>query len=309
MRNAEDIVRRCIACQKFISRSHAPASELKRIPLSWPFATWGLDMVGPLKKSSKGGRTPLLVAVDKFTKWIEAVPITISTALTAVNFIKSIIFRFGVPHNIIIDNGTNFTAAEYQNFCQELGIKINYASVAHPQSNGQVEKANVLVCGGIKKRLLAPHEQAVGNCIEELPAFLWSLRTTPNSSTQYTPFFLVYRAEAVLPHDLKFGAPRISGYEEEEAEEALQNDKDIADEARDKLCTYQSSRLRTRTFNKCDLVLRLIQEKVHKLSPQWEGPFIVSEVIGGGAYRLKNPKPDEYVGNPWNVANLRLFYP
>src|SRR3954469_22921449 len=96
-------------------------------------------MVGPLKKSSKGGRTHLLVAVDKFTKWIEAVPITSSTALTAMN-IKSIIFRFGVPHNIITDNGTNFTAAEFRSFCEELGIKINYASVSHPQSNGLVKK-------------------------------------------------------------------------------------------------------------------------------------------------------------------------
>ena len=131
---------------------------------------------------------------------------------------------------------------------------------------------------------------------------------------------MVYGAKAVLPHDLKFGAPRITGYEEEEAEEALQDDKDTVDEARgealsksegyqDKLRTYHSSRLRTRTFNKGDLVLRLIQEKVHKLAPQWEGPFIVSEVIGGGAYRLKNPNTDEDVGNPWNVANLRLFYP
>src|SRR3954466_11752464 len=214
-------------------------------------------MVGPLKKSSKGGRTHLRVAVDKFTKWIETVPITSSTALTVVNFIKSIIFRFGIPHNIITDNGTNFTAAEFQNFCEELGIKINYASVAHPRSNGQVETANGLVCGGIKKRLLAPLEQAACNWVEELPAVLWSLCTTPNTATQYTPFFMVYEAEAVLPHDLKFGAPRVSGYEEEEVEEAPQNDKDIADEARkttikrsegyqDKLHTYQSSRLRTR---------------------------------------------------------------
>src|SRR3954469_12916809 len=110
-------------------------------------------MVGPLKKSSKGGRTHLLVAVDKFTKWIEAVPIISSTTLTAVNFIKSIIFWFGVPHNIITDNGANFTANEFQSFCQELDIKINYALVAHPHSNGQVEKANGLVCGCIKKRL------------------------------------------------------------------------------------------------------------------------------------------------------------
>src|SRR3954467_11422572 len=107
MKNAEDIVRRCVACQKFASRTHTPASELKTIPLSSPFTTWGLDMVGPLKKSSKGGRTHLLVAVDKFTEWIEVVPITRSTAFMAVNFVKSIIFRFGVPHNIITDNGTN----------------------------------------------------------------------------------------------------------------------------------------------------------------------------------------------------------
>src|SRR4051812_40283479 len=101
MKNAEEIVIRCVACQKFASKPHAPALELKTIPLSWPFATRGLDMVGTLNKSSKGGKTHLLVAVDKFTKWIEAVPITSLTALTTVNFIKSIIFRFGVPHNII----------------------------------------------------------------------------------------------------------------------------------------------------------------------------------------------------------------
>ena len=63
-------------CQKFATKPHAPASELKTIPLAWPFAQWGLDMVGPLRKSSKGGHTHLLVAVDKFTKWIEATPIT-----------------------------------------------------------------------------------------------------------------------------------------------------------------------------------------------------------------------------------------
>ena len=100
----------------------------------------------------------MLVAVDKFTKWIEAVPITSSTTLTTVNFIKSIIFRFGVLHNIITENDMNFTSAEFQNFCEELGIKINYASVTHPQSNGQEKKANGLVCSGIKKRLLAPLE-------------------------------------------------------------------------------------------------------------------------------------------------------
>ena len=67
--------------------------------------------------------------------------------------------------------------------------------------------------------------------------------------------------------------------------------------------------MRTRTFSKGDLVLRLIQEKVHKLAPQWKGPFKISEAIGGGTYILKNPKTDEDMGNLWNVLNLCLFYP
>ena len=318
--DAEDIVKRCIGCQKFATRPHAPASALKTIPLAWPFAQWGLDMVGPLKKSSKGGHTHLLVAVDKFTKWIEAIPITSSTASTAVRFIQSIIYRYGVMDSIITDNGTNFTAEEFQSFCKEQGVKLNYASVAHPQSNGQVEKANALVCSGIKKRLLVPLKRAAGAWVEELDAVLWSLRTTPNASTQYTPFFMVYGSEAVLPSDVKFQAPRVEAYEETDANKALKDANDLLEEARNTalartavyqqdLRNYHSRRLRTRSFMAGDLVLREKQKKVHKLASPWEGPYIITEVISdGGAYRLKDAKTGEEVSNPWNVAHLRRFY-
>ena len=71
------------------------------------------------------------------------------------------------------------------------------------------------------------------------------------------------------------------------------------------LRNYHSRRLRTRAFVEGDLVLRLKQKKVHKLASPWEGPFIIAEVIGGGAYR---PKTDELIRNPWNAAQLRRFY-
>jgi transposase InsO family protein len=77
-----------------------------------------------------------------------------------------------VPNNIITDNGTNFTAGEFQQFAKELGIKIKYASVAHPKSNSQVEKANGLVCGSLKTRLLRPLKRAAGAWVEELPLVL-----------------------------------------------------------------------------------------------------------------------------------------
>ena len=106
--------------------------------------------------------------------------------------------------------------------------------------------------------------------MEELPSVLWSLRTTPNRSTQYTPFFIVYGAEAVMPIDLRFDAPRVVLYDESDADEALEDDTDVLDEARDielsRTTTYQQSlrnyhgrRLRARSFVAGDLVLRLKQ--------------------------------------------------
>jgi transposase InsO family protein len=143
-------------------------------------------MVGKLHKSWPGGHLYMLVAVEKFTKWIEAVAATTKDSTAVVNFIKSIIFSFGVPNSIIKDNGTNFTSKELKDYCEGLGIKLNVASVAHPQTNRQVETTNNLICNGIKKRLMDPLERAKHAWV---PSVLWSLRTTPNAETQETPFF------------------------------------------------------------------------------------------------------------------------
>jgi hypothetical protein len=97
--------------------------------------------VGKLHKSWPGGHVYMLVTVDKFTKWIEMAPVTTQDSTSAINFIKSIVFHFGVPHNIITDNGTNFTSKGFKNYYESMGIKLNFASVAHPQMNGQVKKS------------------------------------------------------------------------------------------------------------------------------------------------------------------------
>ena len=73
-----------------------PARALRTIPITWPFAVWGFDMVGPFRRSSNG-KTHLLVMVDKFTKWIEAEPVGDCEAETAVKFLKKVIFRFDIP--------------------------------------------------------------------------------------------------------------------------------------------------------------------------------------------------------------------
>ena len=113
-------------------------TALQTIPITWPFTVWGLDMVGPLKGRSHKKKY-LLVMVDKFTKWIEAKPVKMVESGPVIDFISGVVHHYGVPHNIITDNSSNFTADEVKTWCTNLGIKLNYASVYHPQTNGQVE--------------------------------------------------------------------------------------------------------------------------------------------------------------------------
>ena len=92
--------------------------------------------------------------VDKFTKWIEAKPVKTAESGPVVDFIFGVLHRYDVPPSIIIDNDSNFTADEVKTWCSNMGIKLGYASVYHPQTNGQVEHANGLIMSGIKPRLV-----------------------------------------------------------------------------------------------------------------------------------------------------------
>jgi transposase InsO family protein len=92
-----------------------------------------------------GGFTHLLVAVDKFTKWIEARPVTTAKSTQAAAFFQDIVHSFGVTNSIITDNGTNFMGKEFLEFCDDHHIHVDCAAVAHPRTNGQVERANGMV--------------------------------------------------------------------------------------------------------------------------------------------------------------------
>ena len=103
-----------------------------------------------------------------------------------------------------------------------MGIKLDYAFVYHPQTKGQVERANGLVMSGIKPRLVQSLKESNTHWVEELDYVLWGLRTTPNCTTGHTPFFMVYGAEAVLPCDIIHDSPRVRMYEGKEVELDLQ---------------------------------------------------------------------------------------
>ena len=130
---------------------------------------------------------------------------------------------------------------------------------------------------------------------------------------------MVYGAEAVLPYNIIHDSSRVRMYEEREAELDRQDKLDAPEEERgvaearstfyqQQARRYQSREVWAKTYNVGVLVLRLPEKKKDKLKPKWEGPFIIDEVLTGGAYRLRDASDNRLEPNPWNAARLRRFY-
>jgi len=189
----------------------------------------------PRRASSKGacGFTHSLVTIDKFSKCIEVRPITRIKAEQAVLFFTDIIHRFGVPNSIITDNDTQFTGRTFLEFCDRHHICVDWATVAHPKTNGQVERANGMILQGLKPRIFNRLDMFGKRWLKELLAVIWSLRSSRSRATGFTPFFMVYGSEAILPTDLEYGSPRVQAYDENSYKMFQEDVLDQLDEARD----------------------------------------------------------------------------
>jgi hypothetical protein len=124
---------------------------------------WVLDLVGPLKKAL-GGYMHLLIAVDKFSKWIAKIK-----SEQAVLFFRDIIHRFGVPNSIITDNDTQFIGKKFLRFCDDNHIRVDWAAMAHPCMNGQVEHTNSMVLQGIKPKSSTSSTSLAGDGLRSSP--------------------------------------------------------------------------------------------------------------------------------------------
>jgi hypothetical protein len=158
----------------------------------------GVDILGPFLRAV-GGYRFLFVAIDKFTKWPEATPVVNITQGAAVAFLKSIVYRLGVPSRIITYNGTQFTSRIFQKYREDIDTQLCFVSMANPRSNSQVDRANAEILRGLKTRTYDCLKKHGANWVSEVPSVLWGNRTTPSRATGETPFFLVYGAEACLP--------------------------------------------------------------------------------------------------------------
>jgi transposase InsO family protein len=294
-------------------------NPLRPIDLSWPFAVWGVDIVGILPRPPRGFKF-LFIGIDTFTKWMEATTVVNITQEAAVKFLKTIIYRFGVLKRVLTDNGTQFKGAKFLRCCADFGIHHQPSLAAHPQTNGQVERTNGLLLQGMKMRMFQDLEAKGKNWHKKLPSVLWALRTNINRATRDTPFSLVYGAEAVLPPKIYLKLARVAHFNPEDQAKARELYANLLEERRNTalsngrkyqaaLKRYYNKRVVQRELNIGDLMLKkdIRTKDRHKFSTPWEGPFIVVDVVAPGAYVLAEVD-DGMLPNTWNVNQLRKYY-
>jgi hypothetical protein len=212
------------------------SNEIQLIPPVWPFAQWGIDIVGPLP-TAPGNYTHVVVAVEYFSKWVEAKPLLSITSATMQKFFwQNIVCRFGVLYKVTVDNGKQFDSTDFKEFCTYLGTKLCFASVYHPQSNGAVEWANRVIFASIKRNIT---ELPKSKWAEELPRVIWSHNITTSRTTQFSPFMLLYGEEAMLPEELCLGTWRDTPPSDEVVKTSVQNIEEARLQAGTNLLSYQ----------------------------------------------------------------------
>ncbi|XP_059638274.1 uncharacterized protein LOC132280158 [Cornus florida] len=148
-RNVEEYTQRCDKCQRHGPMKHQPAEDLHAMANPWPFAQWGIDMVGPLPKTVEQ-KEYVLLAIDYFTKWVEAEAYSSVTHKQVKSFLWNIICWFRIPKVIMMDNGKNLDNKSTRKFFAEHGIIQKLAAVSHPQGNGQAEITNRTIFSCLK---------------------------------------------------------------------------------------------------------------------------------------------------------------
>ena len=199
-KEALEYTKKCDQCQRFAPNTYQQGGFLNPLSSPWPFAQWGLDIVGSFPKAA-GNKKYFLVDTNYFTKWVEAEPLANIRNVDVKRFIwKNIVTHFGIPHSLISDNGLQFNNKSFRRYCCELGIINKYSTPAYPQGNEQAETVNKVIVNGLKKRL----DNAKGKWVEELPHVQWTYQITPRRSIGETLFSMSYGAEAVIPIETGF---------------------------------------------------------------------------------------------------------
>ena len=295
-RDAEDWVASCESC----SKRKKPVHRGRGAPLqvTWagsPFERIAMDLIPGLPETA-GGNRHILVVVDYFTKWVEAYPLKRMDANTIASvFVSEFVARFGAPQSLHTDQGRNFDSAVFKEVCALLGIKKTRTTAYHPAGDGLVERFNQTL-EALLSHYVASHQR---DWDTQLPAMLMAYRATPQSSTGYTPAYLLFGRELCLPQDVAYGLPSADAARDEPSyvQTLRQKLAHAHSCVRKKLASVHKHQARLHDagavpvrFAPGDLVWLLVPAvpvgTAPKLSKLWRGPFTVRDRLSDVVYRI-----------------------
>lgn len=289
---------KCKTCARKKDPKRAHKAALQQYQVGEVLDRVALDVLGPLPSTQNGNRYVLVVA-EYFTKWVECYPIPNQEAVTvAAKLVNEFCVRFGVPRQIITDQGSNFESKLFSQLCTMLHIDKTRTSSYRPQSDGFVERQMRTI-----QQLLSKYvSENQTDWDKHLPILMAAYRATPQDSTQVTPNLMMLGRQVSLPIDLVFGRPPGSGGEKEcIAEYCLQLEESFRTAhtyARKHL--GRSAARQKRNYDKNIYETSLtpgtlvwLNHKARtkgrspKLSYAWDGPFIVRRKISGVNYEIQ----------------------
>ncbi|KFD62870.1 hypothetical protein M514_24910 [Trichuris suis] len=269
-------------CAKVAKPAHG-GSQGKRICL---------DFLGPFTETT-GGNRYLLVVSDSFTKWTEAFPVKdMEGATTASVLVREWFCRYGLPEEILTDQGRTFVSDLMKSVCTLLDIRRLRTSAYHAQSNGQVERFNRTLL----TMLSVTAEERPFDWDEQVPLHLFAYRTSVHSSTGITPFHAVFGHEAKLPADVMYGPPpermEIHAYASElrrNLEEAYTRARQYIGQAQKRQKELFDRKANFKPLHVRDLVWLLDPSRASgKLYQPWTGPFKALEAVGMVNYKVQH---------------------
>nr|XP_027189420.1 protein NYNRIN-like [Cicer arietinum] len=314
-------VKKCHKCQIYADKVHVLPTSLNVLTSQWPFSMWEMDVIELIEPKASNGHRFILVAIDYFTKWVEAASYANVTRSVVVKFIKrELICRYGLPNKIITDNATNLNNKMMKELCDSFKIQHHNSSPYRPKMNGAVEAANKNI-----KKIIQKMVETYKDWHEMLPFALHGYRTSVRTSTGATPFSLVYGMEAVLPIEVEIPSIRVLMETKLEEAEWVQSRFDQLNLIEEKrmiaLChdqLYQKrlkkayeKKVRPREFQEGDLVLKKIlpikKDFRGKWTPNYEGPYVVKKAFSGGALILAEMDGDD-LPLPVNSDAVKKYY-
>ena len=199
--DVEKYVQGCVECTKSKPLNKKHRAPLTEFTAGAPMEKCHIDILGPLP-CTKRKNVYILLIVDQFTKWAEAIPLPNQTAEeVAKATVENFIVRMGCPLEIITDQGSNFESNLFSELCRLLEIAKRRTTPYHPSANGQVERLNRVILQAL--RCFINNRQDTWD--EKLPYILGAIRSTVNRSTGFTPNKLMLGREVTNPLKLMTG--------------------------------------------------------------------------------------------------------